>query len=61
MLPRKILVPTDFSPHAEHAMQYAVELAKKLGASLHLLHAYAVPVMTYDGAQRLKTKTAEPE
>ena len=39
-----ILVPTDFSPHAEHALDYAVGLAKTFGARLHLLHAYSLPV-----------------
>ena len=38
-----ILVPTDFSPHAEHALDYAVGLAKTFGARLHLLHAYSLP------------------
>ncbi len=29
---KKILAPTDFSTHAEHALQYAGELAKNLKA-----------------------------
>lgn len=33
-----ILVPTDFSPHAEHALTYAAELAARFGARLLLLH-----------------------
>ena len=33
-----ILAPTDFSRHAESALRYAVALAERLGATLHLLH-----------------------
>jgi nucleotide-binding universal stress UspA family protein len=34
----KILVPTDFSDTAETALQYGTELARRLGAELHVLH-----------------------
>ncbi len=34
----KILVPTDFSESAQYALPYAVDLAEKYQASLHLLH-----------------------
>jgi nucleotide-binding universal stress UspA family protein len=33
-----ILVPTDFSTYANHAMKYAVALAKQFGATLHFVH-----------------------
>jgi nucleotide-binding universal stress UspA family protein len=39
MIPTNILVPIDFSPCAEHALDYACELAGKLGAKLHLVNA----------------------
>lgn len=39
MLPTNILVPTDFSPCAEHALDYACALAAKLGAKLHVVNA----------------------
>jgi universal stress protein A len=42
MLPTCILVPTDFSGNAEHALDYAVELAAKLGAKVHLLNVIAM-------------------
>jgi nucleotide-binding universal stress UspA family protein len=48
---RTILVPTDFSPHAEHALETAIGLALKLGASILLLHSYRIPmrpVTVYD-------------
>jgi nucleotide-binding universal stress UspA family protein len=35
---RKILVPTDFSPHSDYALDYAATLAKQLGAKIVLLH-----------------------
>lgn len=34
-----ILAPTDFSPHATHALSYAVGLARDCGADLTLVHA----------------------
>jgi len=37
---KKILVPTDFSENAAHALNYAIELAKKEHATLILLHVY---------------------
>ena len=40
----RILVPTDFSEHAKHAAVTAGELAKALGASIHLLHVLNLPV-----------------
>ena len=36
--PRKVLVPTDFSPSAAEALDHAAELAKKLDAEIVLLH-----------------------
>lgn len=39
----KILVPTDFSENADHALRYALELAKAADAELHLLHVPVVP------------------
>lgn len=41
---KSILVPTDYSPCANNAMEYALELAKATGASITLLHVYHVPV-----------------
>jgi nucleotide-binding universal stress UspA family protein len=35
---KQILLPTDFSPHADKALEYAIAIARKMGASLWLLH-----------------------
>ncbi|WP_121353102.1 universal stress protein [Flavisolibacter nicotianae] len=43
-----ILVPTDFSPAAAKATAYAAQLAKKVDASVRLLHAYQLPVPMTD-------------
>jgi universal stress protein A len=40
----RILVPTDFSVHAEAALRYALELAKKFGASVHLMTVVENPL-----------------
>jgi len=42
--PKKILVPTDFSGNAEHALKYAVAFASKLEGQLVLLHSSKVPI-----------------
>ena len=36
---KRILVPTDFSPNAEKALNFAVQIAKKAGAEIFLIHA----------------------
>ncbi len=36
-VPRTLLVPIDFSEHAEAALDHAIELARKLDAKVHLL------------------------
>lgn len=42
---RTILVATDFSEHADHALAAAVELAAQLDATVHLLHVIATPTL----------------
>jgi len=39
-----IVVATDFSPIADHALDEAIDLAKKLGARITLVHAFEYPV-----------------
>jgi len=45
MLPKNILVPTDLSDGANHALDYACELANKLGATIHLVNVIGIPAM----------------
>ena len=40
----KILVPTDFSPHADAAFDYAIHLAQKQPGEVVLLHVVHTPV-----------------
>jgi universal stress protein A len=40
---RHIVAPTDFSPNSERAIDYAVQLAGRLGAKLTLLHIIPEP------------------
>jgi nucleotide-binding universal stress UspA family protein len=50
-LPKTILVPHDFGTGSDHALAYAAELAKALGAELVVMHAYEIPVIGFpDGA-----------
>ncbi len=42
--PKNILVPIDFSEPSEKAAIAACALAAKTGATVHLLHAYVIPV-----------------
>jgi nucleotide-binding universal stress UspA family protein len=42
--PKNILVPVDFSEPSEHAISAACALALKTGATVHLLHAYSIPM-----------------
>lgn len=41
---KKILVPSDFSEDAEAALDLAIQIAQDMGAELHLVHAYRLPV-----------------
>lgn len=45
MLPKNILVPTDLSEGADHALDYACELARTLGAKVHVLNVIGIPVL----------------
>lgn len=41
------LVPTDFSKTANHAMDFAIQLAEKTGAAIQLLHVLEIPHGSY--------------
>jgi universal stress protein A len=46
----RILFPTDFSEPAAEARKYAIALADRLGAELHLLHVAVPPVIPFPDA-----------
>lgn len=52
---KTILIPTDFSPNADHAAFYALELGKKMKAGLILCNAIMVPA-----AARMSPQVAWP-
>ena len=45
---KTIIVPTDFSPVATNAMNFAVDMALNINASLLLLHVYQIPISISD-------------
>ena len=47
-LPTTILVPTDFSDHSAYALDYAVALAGRLGANIHVLSAIGIYALDRD-------------
>ena len=49
-LPRRLLVPTDFSAPAERALRYAADLAAALGAEVELVHVCDVGGALYHRA-----------
>lgn len=62
---KTIIVPTDFSPTAINAMNFAADMAVNINASLMLLHVYQVPVSMTDipvvlvSADELKKSTEQ--
>jgi nucleotide-binding universal stress UspA family protein len=67
---KRILVPVDFGPEANEAFQYAQELARMSGATLHLLHIVGdvasgafteFPSPDLSGIQRSLEQTAKQE
>jgi nucleotide-binding universal stress UspA family protein len=43
MIPKRILVPIDFSAHSTQALSYAITMAQKLQARVILLHVIYTP------------------
>ena len=58
---KKILVPCDFSSPAEEAFHFAVNLAKKSGGSISLLHAIEMPVLAYGASIDIPVYTFDAE
>jgi nucleotide-binding universal stress UspA family protein len=47
---KRIVVATDFTPTADAATAFAIDLAKQMGASITLVHAYEIPVYGFPDA-----------
>ena len=45
---KKILMPTDFSPIADHALQFAIEIAAVCQSEIFLFHVYHINKIDYD-------------
>lgn len=43
ILPRTILIGVDYSPASRKAAEFGLELARQVGAHVHLLHAWIAP------------------
>ena len=43
----RILVPVDFSDPSRCALEHAVGLARHLGAAVHIVHGYELPIFAY--------------
>jgi nucleotide-binding universal stress UspA family protein len=46
-LPKTILVPVDFSEASERALVYALDLAKSTGGTVHVMHAFELPIIGF--------------
>lgn len=47
-MPKTILVPTDFTPCAEYAVQYSQLIARRLEARVFLLHSWNQPYSRWE-------------
>ena len=55
----KIVVPIDFSPSSERAANYAAALARRVGASLHLIHALEPSALMRGASGAYEIQSAE--
>ena len=51
MRANRILVPTDFSPAAERALDVALELGRVFKGTVVLMHTYGIPSTAYPGLE----------
>jgi nucleotide-binding universal stress UspA family protein len=54
----RILCPVDFSPGSDKSLQYGIDMAKSLGAALHVVHVYEMPL--YNVPTGIATEAGEP-
>jgi nucleotide-binding universal stress UspA family protein len=52
---RRILVPTDFTETSQHALEWAITLAGRLGASITVMHSYEIPIAGFPDASIVAT------
>jgi nucleotide-binding universal stress UspA family protein len=52
---RRILAPTDFSELSDHALDWAIELAASVGASVTVMHSYSIPLAAFPDAALVPT------
>lgn len=55
---KRILVPTDFSKHAEYALRVAAQIAKKNNSEIYLLHMLELP---HQGSDAVSSGSAIPQ
>jgi len=55
MLPKTLLVPHDFGAGSDHALAYAVDLARALGAELTVMHAFEIPMVGFPDGMLVAT------
>ena len=48
---KHVLVPTDFGPPSARALEFGIEMARRFGAKLTLLHTYEIPAFAYAGME----------
>jgi len=58
---KRILCPVDFSETSDYALEYALDLARRLGASLSLLHVCQLPAHPLDAGDMFPLEEFESE
>ena len=58
LIMKRILVPTDFSKHAEYALRVAAQIAKKNNSKIYLLHMLELP---HQGSDAVSSGSAIPQ
>jgi nucleotide-binding universal stress UspA family protein len=61
IIPKRILVPTDFSPTAEKALRFAIDLARRTGAAVLHYHVFIPAEGSFAGKEEDLQKINEEE
>jgi nucleotide-binding universal stress UspA family protein len=54
---RRILVPTDFTETSDHAVDWALGVAAKVGGKVTVMHAYELPIIGFPDGTIIATPT----